>query len=173
MGTLMRTGRVEAVTSATPEQVWAVIADVTRIGEWSHECRTASWLGDATTAAVGVRYRGGNRVGRTRWSRQNEIVTADPPYELAWRTVETPIYRDQTEWRIRLEPHEGGTRIVQTFEVLRLNPLIERLIYATMKPHRDRLAALTADIVRLGQVAQSVPDPASTRSSTSSAPSRL
>ena len=120
------------------------------------------WLGDATTAAVGVRYRGGNRVGRTRWSRQNEIVTADPPHELAWRTVETPMYRDQTEWRIRLEPHDGGTRIVQTFEVLKLNPLLERLIYATMKPHRDRLAALTADIVRLGQIAQSLPDPAGT-----------
>jgi hypothetical protein len=159
MGTLMRSGRVEALTAATPEQVWSVIADVTRVGEWSHECRRASWLGGATTAAVGARYTGGNRVGRTRWSRQNEIITADAPHELAWRTVPSPTYRDSTEWRIRLEPHDGGTRIVQTFEVLKLNPVFERLIYAVMKPHRDRLDALGADIERLGQVAVSEPAP--------------
>jgi hypothetical protein len=157
MGTLKKSSRVEALTAATPEQVWSVLADVTRVGEWSHECRSATWLGDATTAAAGARFTGGNRVGRTRWSRQNEIVTADAPRELAWRTVLSPIYRDSTEWRVRLEPHEGGTRIVQTYQVLRLNPVFERLIYAVMKPHRDRIPALAEDIHRLGQIALSEP----------------
>jgi Polyketide cyclase / dehydrase and lipid transport len=157
MGTLMKSGRVEALTAATPEQVWSVLADVTRIGEWSHECRSMSWLGDVTAADVGARYTGANRVGRTRWSRQNEIITADAPRELAWRTVPSPIYRDSTEWRIRLEPLDGGTRIVQTFEVLELNAVFERLIYALMKPHRDRLRALAADMQRLGQLALSEP----------------
>jgi hypothetical protein len=153
MGTLMRSGRVEAVTAATPEEVWAVLADVTRIGEWSHECRTAEWADGATTAAVGAHYRGGNRVGRTRWSRRNAITAVDAPHELAWHTVESPLYRDSTEWRIVLEPHDRGTRIVQTFQVRKLNRVLERVIYATMKPHRDRLPALTADLERLGAVA--------------------
>jgi hypothetical protein len=30
------------------EAVWRVVADVTRTGEWSHECLHVSWLGGAT-----------------------------------------------------------------------------------------------------------------------------
>lgn len=43
---------------ATPEQVWQVLTDVPRIGEWSHECHTAQWLDGADQAAVGARFRG-------------------------------------------------------------------------------------------------------------------
>ncbi len=153
MGTLKKTGSVETTTDATPEQVWAVIADVTRIGEWSHECRAASWIDGSTTACRGARFSGVNRQGKTRWSRVNEIVAADAPTELVWRTVPTRWFRDSTEWRIRLVPDGDGTRIVQTFEVLKLSPLMERLIYLTMPAHRDRLPALTEDLRRLGRVA--------------------
>jgi Polyketide cyclase / dehydrase and lipid transport len=153
MGTLMRNGSVEATTTATPDQVWAVLADVGRIGEWSHECKATAWLDGATTPAVGARYTGGNRVGRTRWSRRNEIVAAEPGRELAWRTVPSPLYADSTTWRITLRPDGTGTRITQSFEVTKLNPVIERVIYAVMPPHRDRLAALRDDMARLGEVA--------------------
>ena len=61
MGTLKRSGRVEAVTDATPEQVWAVVADVTRVGEWSHECKVGVWADGATSARPGARFRGSNR----------------------------------------------------------------------------------------------------------------
>ena len=47
MKTLMRSGRVETTTSATPEQVWDVVADITRVGEWSHECKVGEWLDGA------------------------------------------------------------------------------------------------------------------------------
>ncbi|HEU4840765.1 MAG TPA: SRPBCC family protein [Ilumatobacteraceae bacterium] len=157
MGTLMRSGTVEATTAATPEQVWTVLADVTRIGEWSHECKVASWVDGATTAAVGARYTGSNRVGRTRWSRRNEILVADPARQLAWRTVPSALFSDSTTWRITLEPAGSGTRITQTFEVTKLNPVVERLIFAAMKAHRDRLAALREDMARLGAVALTAP----------------
>jgi hypothetical protein len=153
MGKLMKTGSVETTTDATPEQVWTVVADVTRIGEWSHECRAASWIDGSTTASRGARFSGVNRQGRTRWSRVNEIVAADAPTEIVWRTVPTRWFRDSTEWRIRLVPDGDGTRIVQTFEVLKLSPLMERIIYLTMPGHRDRLPALADDLRRLGRVA--------------------
>ena len=99
----------------------------------------------ATTAVVGARYTGGNRVGRTRWSRRNEILVADPARELAWRTVPTALYSDSTTWRITLQPAGPGTRITQTFEVTKLNPVIERVMFdAAMKVHRDRLDTLPA-----------------------------
>jgi len=157
MGTLKRSGRVEAVTDASPAQVWDVVSDVTRVGEWSHECRTAVWLDGATAAIPGARFAGSNRLGRVKWARVNEIVTADAPHELAWRTVPSRMYPDSTEWRIRIEPEGDSTRIVQTFEVLKLTPVIDRLIYLVTPAHRDRLPALADDIRRLGEVAAQQP----------------
>jgi hypothetical protein len=150
---LNRHGRVEATTSATPEQVWAVISDVTRVGEWSHECKESEWLPPATGATVGARFRGRNRTGRAGWARVNEVVTADPPREFGWRTVPSQLYRDSTDWRITIEPVTEGTRIVQTYDVLRLNPVMERVIWLFMPAHRDRTPALREDLDRLAKIA--------------------
>ena len=153
MGKLPKQGRCEVVTTATPEQIWAVVADPARIGEWSHETQGGLWLDGATTAAPGARFRAGNRVNWSKWSRVCEIVTADAPRELVWRTVPSAVYRDSTEWRISLEPVEGGTRIVQSFTVLHISPFFDWLFYTLIPPHRDRSAALLNDMQRLGEVA--------------------
>ena len=157
MGKLPRNGRVETVTTATPEQVWAVIADVTRVGEWSHECKVGMWVDGATSATPGARFSGGNKLRRYKWSRVSEIVTADAPRELVWRTVATRRFPDSTEWRITIKREGDVTRIVQSYEVLKINPVVERIFYAILPEHRDRLAALAADIERLGQVAAGAP----------------
>lgn len=154
MGRLKHEGRVEATSNATPEQVWAVISDVTRIGDWSHECRTAEWLGGATSAVPGARFRGGNSTGKMNWSRQNEIVVADAPHVLSWRTVPTRLYTDQTQWWITIESDGDATTIVQTFEVLKLNPVMERLFHLLIPAHRDRTEALRDDLRRLARVAE-------------------
>jgi hypothetical protein len=39
-----RTCRAEVIADAPVEAVWRVVADVTRTGEWSHECLDVSWL---------------------------------------------------------------------------------------------------------------------------------
>ena len=154
MGTLHREGRVDVVVDASPEAVWAVVADPTRVGEWSHECRSAEWLDGATAARPGARFQGGNETGRFSWRRTSAVVSVDPPHELVWRTVATWRYPDSTEWRLRVEPVEGGTRIEQSFRILRLNPILDRLFYALLPAHRDRMAALEGDLRRIGEVAR-------------------
>jgi len=156
MGTLRRTGRVEATTSAALEQVWEVVSDITRVGEWSHECRVGSWLDGAAGAYPGARFTGTNRVGKSKWSRVNEVTNVEVERDFGWRTVPTRFFPDSTQWHIRLEPlagEAGGTRIVQTFDVVALNPIMDRLIYLFVPVHRDRLPALAEDIRRLGAVA--------------------
>ena len=90
------------------------------------------------------------------WSRQNEIVAADAPHLLAWRTVPTRLYNDQTEWRISIERDGDVTTIVQTFEVLKLGPVMERLFHLLIPAHRDRMDALRDDMRRLASVAEAV-----------------
>ena len=135
------------------EAVWDVVRDVTRVGEWSHECVSVSWVGDATSSAPGARFRGRNRAGIFRWGRMCEIVSAEP-YVLVWRTVPTTFYPDSSEWRIVLAEHGGGSTIEQSFEVVRA-PKALVLLYGLLIPaHRDRTAALADDLRRLGDVAR-------------------
>jgi hypothetical protein len=155
MGKLLRSGEVEAFAAAPPEVVWPIVADLTRIGEWSHECGRVEYVGGAAAAAPGVQFRGDNHVGRVNWSRVSEFVAVDAPKVLAWRTIPTWRYPDSTEWRIELEPVDGGTRLVQRFEVLKLNPVFDWLIWRFVPVHRDRREALAGDLERLAALATS------------------
>ncbi|OJF84389.1 hypothetical protein NS14008_17465 [Nocardia seriolae] len=144
-------GRHEVHTRAAPEAVWQVLAEVTRIGEWSHECLRAEWLDGATAPAVRARFRGYSRSGFMRWSRVCEFTVVDPPHELVWIT-HGGIYGDTTEWRFRLEPRESGTRIVQQYRVLSLPVWFDRLVHLTVPAHHDRDPALQSDLVRLADL---------------------
>lgn len=149
---IRRTAEVAVETTATAEQVWAVLADVTRVGEWSHECRTARWLDGADRADVGVRFRGANRAGLARWARPCTITEVEPGRRLAYRT-HGGISGDSTEWRFTLEPTPGGCRIVQAYEILRLSRALEWAILKVVPQHEDRAPALRSDLERLGAVA--------------------
>jgi Polyketide cyclase / dehydrase and lipid transport len=150
MSQVQKRSRVEVVVDATVPQVWQVVADVTRVGEWSHECHAARWLGDANGPSPGARFRGRNRAGWARWGRTCEIVTVDSQREIAWRTVPTPLFPDSTEWRIRLEPFEGRTLVTQSFTVLHAPWLLDRLYARLIPSHQDRDARLAEDLARLG-----------------------
>jgi hemerythrin-like domain-containing protein len=145
--------RVAVTVEADVDEVWDVVRDVTRVGEWSHECVGAHWLADANAPVPGARFRGRNRAGVFRWGRVCEIVSAEP-YELVWVTVPSALYPDSSEWRITLAKVDEGTRISQQFHVLRA-PKVLAVLYAFVIPaHRDRTAALVEDLRRLGTVAR-------------------
>lgn len=160
MAEVQKTGRADVVVHAPMDAVWRVVADVTRTGEWSHECREVRWLDGAVAAAPGVRFRGRNRAGWARWGRTCEIVAVDEPRELAWQTVSTPLFPDSTVWRIWLEPAGERTRIVQEFEVVRAPKLLDHLYAAVIPAHRDRTARLTDDLERIGATASGAAEPA-------------
>lgn len=148
------TGHVDTVVPAPIEAVWTVLSDLTRVGEWSHECRRVEWLAGAAQAQPGARFRGTNKAGPLTWSRVNEVVLADRPTTLVWRTVPTRLYPDSCEWTVELEQEEGGTRITQSYRVLRHPPAVLRRLYPIIAPdHRGRAVGLTDDLRRLGALA--------------------
>lgn len=149
---VQRENHVAVMVDADIDDVWQVVRDVTRVGEWSHECVGADWLDGASEATPGARFRGRNRAGVFRWGRVCEVVSADP-YELVWVTVPTAAYPDSSEWRIALDRVDTRTRISQQFRVVRA-PKLLGVIYALVLPaHRDRTTALSEDLTRLGDVA--------------------
>jgi hypothetical protein len=150
---LIWNAQVEADVEATPPQVWDVLSDVPRVGEWSHECRNATWLDGHREATVGAQFAGSNKAGMSRWRRRCTVTESEPARLLVYRTS-GGIPPDSTEWRLELEGlPTGGTRIRESFRILQRARPVEAVIYLLLPQHRDRREALRGDLVRLGQVA--------------------
>jgi hypothetical protein len=145
-------GRNEVFIEADPDVLWPVVADVTRVGEWSHECVECRFVDGATRVEPGARFRGRNRQGLLRWGRVCEVVSADD-HELVWRTVPTLLYPDSTVWRLRVTPAEGGSRLEQRFDVVRAPKGLDVVFGLIASAHCDRDEALTDDLRRLGALA--------------------
>jgi uncharacterized protein YndB with AHSA1/START domain len=101
---------------AAPEKVYELVSDLPRMGQWSPECQRCEWVGGASAASVGARFKGHNRIGWRRWSTKGEVVVADPGRELAWDVTSVfglPVAR----WRYVMHPKtEGGTEVVESTE---------------------------------------------------------
>lgn len=124
----MHHGSVTAHIDAPPEAVWALLADLPRMGEWSPETYRAEWLDGATSAVAGARFRGWNRRGPLRYPTTCEIETAEPGRELAFAVVVRG--RRITRWRYRLSPSGGGTDVEESFEQLLAEGPFERITFS-------------------------------------------
>jgi uncharacterized protein YndB with AHSA1/START domain len=147
----------EIVIQAPPQAIWSIVSDVTRVGEWSGECQGCLWESPASRAEVGARFRGRNRRGSMRWSRVNQFFSVREPEELVWRTMPGGLYSDSVEWRITLTPEGDGTRVSQSFEVIKLSKAVELFIGVILPAHKDRTADLGDDLRRLKTLVESKP----------------
>jgi hypothetical protein len=111
-------GQAAIDIAASPELVYDLIADVTRMGEWSPECYRCEWLDGATAAAPGARFRGYNRLGRLKWERSAIVDTADRGREFAFTTFNDRAGRRETQWRYTLQPSASGTLLTESFQFL-------------------------------------------------------
>jgi hypothetical protein len=80
------------------------------------------------------------------------VTELEPGRTFAYRT-DGGIPPDSTAWTFRLEPQFGGTRVTQSYEILKFARWMELATIALVPPHRDRSAALREDLLRLGDVA--------------------
>src|SRR5688500_9980842 len=110
--------REQVVVSSPAGDVYELIADMPRMGEWSPECQRVEWVDGADGATEGARFVGHNRGGPRglfRWSRRGRVLVADPGNQFAFVTEEGG--RESTVWRYRFEPVDGGTRVTESYEV--------------------------------------------------------
>lgn len=100
---------------ATPEAVYDLVSDVTRIGEFSPETFEAEWLGGATGPAVGARFRGHvnrNNRGVKYWT-ECRVTEAAPGKAFAFDVVMGD--RVVNSWRYDIEPAGDGTDVTESF----------------------------------------------------------
>ncbi|WP_371482578.1 SRPBCC family protein [Kitasatospora sp. NBC_00315] len=113
------TTEVELTVDLPPEQLWDLVSDVTRIGEWSPECVGAHW-----TRREGDRPRAGDRFRARNEYRDGFVATvecvvteADRPSVFAWVVLDDDgvVDRPGSLWRYGLRPAGGGTTVTHTF----------------------------------------------------------
>lgn len=115
MTTTPRAARTHAASTEVgvpPAEVYALVSDVTRTGEWSPVC-AGCWWDDGDGPRVGARFTGRNVTPERTWETRSEVVAADPGREFAW-VVGPGVVR----WGYVLEPLGDGssTRLTETWE---------------------------------------------------------
>ena len=99
------------VVAREPDEVYDMVADVTRMGEWSPVCKACWWdVGDAPE--VGARFTGRNELPDRTWETSSEVVVADRGREFAFVVSETG-----TRWGYEFRPVDGGTRVTEAWDL--------------------------------------------------------
>jgi len=109
--------------AAPPDAVYAAIADVTRMGEWSEECHRCEWHEGFDGPAVGATFDGHNRNGDREWTTQGKIIEAEPGRAFAFECSMMDFHF--STWGYRIEPTEHGCRVTEWSEDLRPESALE------------------------------------------------
>lgn len=138
--------------AAAPERVWALITDVTRMGEWSPETTSCRWVGKVKGPQVGARFVGQNRNGKRRWATPCVVTSSTPGRTFGFRVNVGPI--QIATWTYDIEPTDDGgsivtesTRNLEHKVIARLGDLMTKVEdraehnRSTMTVTLDRLAA--------------------------------
>ena len=137
---------------AEPAEVWDLVSDVTRIGEFSPETFEARWTRGSTGPEVGAWFKGHvkrNGVGPTYWSLCRVTrCEVEEVFEFAVGTEEMNV----NNWGYRLEPKDGGTLVTEYFRLasnlptrvywLLLGPLRRRTNQKGMRTTLERMKAV-------------------------------
>jgi uncharacterized protein YndB with AHSA1/START domain len=109
----MNEHQVSIEVAAAPAAIYDLLADVTRMPEWSPEVTRCAWVRQATDAQPGARFRGWSRMGWRRWSTLSTVSRADRPECFEWqvRFVGLPV----ASWRYRFDGNAvRGTTVTET-----------------------------------------------------------
>lgn len=89
------------------DDVYALVSDVTRTGEWSEQCHACDW--DSSARGAGATFTGHNRTPVREWSTVSTVTVDEPGARFEW-TVGSGGVR----WGYRLEAAgENVTRLTE------------------------------------------------------------
>lgn len=104
--------RASVTVSASPAQLYDMLSDITRMGEWSPTCR-ACWWDTGDGPRVGAWFTGHNKNPEREWETRSQVVAADPGREFAFA-----VGGSWVRWGYTFEAIDGGTEITESWELL-------------------------------------------------------
>lgn len=134
----LSTGTASVIVGRSPDVVWAALADITRMGEWSPECIAGRWVGGATGPATGASFEGDNvaKVGgrvMKRWTTTSKVTACEPGVVFEF------VAEELTTWRYEFTPVSDGdgesTRVTETFSYAPKG--VQGFVYETLLRRRS------------------------------------
>jgi len=98
--------KTEIEINAPVAKVWSLVSDLSRMPQWSPQCRIMKALGPIRP---GTRTINLNRRGLLFWPTTSVITEVVPERKFAFR-----IPLNTTVWSYELEPTATGTRLIET-----------------------------------------------------------
>ncbi len=100
------------VIARSPEDLYDMVSDVTRMGEWSPVCK-ACWWDEGSGPEAGAWFTGRNELPERTWETRSQVVAAERGREFAF-TVGGKFVR----WGYVFVPVEGGTEVTESWQFL-------------------------------------------------------
>jgi hypothetical protein len=106
-----------------PDDVYAIVADVTRVGELSPVCASASWDDPAQAGKEGAWFTGRNEIGKDiSWETHCQVETAKPGKEFAFINHGREGDVELVRWGYTFDPDSSGTKVTESWQVLPAYP---------------------------------------------------
>lgn len=116
--------------AASPEHVYGLVSDITRMGEWSPECYQCVWTKGSSGPTVGARFKAKNKGKRgPSWSNSPTVTAAISGQEFTFNRSGPGI--GSYTWRYVFEPTPTGTKLTESFHADRR--LSKAMSWLTMK----------------------------------------
>jgi hypothetical protein len=96
----------------SPEDLYDMVSDVTRMGEWSPVCKRC-WWDEGESLRVGAWFTGHNETPDRTWETRAEVVAADRGRQFAFVVGGT-----WTRWGYTFAATDDGTRVSESWEFL-------------------------------------------------------
>ena len=100
------------VIASSPDALYELVSDVTRMGEWSPVCK-ACWWDDGAGPRAGAWFTGRNETPDRTWETRSEVVVAEPGREFAF-----VVGGAWVRWGYTFTAVDGGTRLTESWEFL-------------------------------------------------------
>ncbi len=111
--TNIRSHHESLTVSASAEDLYALVSDISRTGEWSPVCASCWWDDESQAGQVGAWFTGRNELPHRTWETRSEVVAAEPGREFAWIVGGTLV-----RWGFSIAPAEEGSVLTESWEFL-------------------------------------------------------
>jgi hypothetical protein len=93
--------------NASPEDLYEMVSDVTRMGEWSPVCREC-WWDEGAGPYEGAWFTGRNETPERTWETRSQVVAAEPGRRFAWEVNNGWVY-----WCFTFAPYGEGSLLTE------------------------------------------------------------
>ena len=145
---------------APADQVWELVSDLPRMGEWSPENTGGTWRGGANGPAVGARFKGTNARGIRRWRTRVIVTDCQPGRSFGFDVRAGGMAVGH--WQYDLEPTDDGCRVTETFEDTRGRTItfLGSLISGVSDRASHNQSGMETTLANLAAAAEAAPRPA-------------